>query len=44
MINEDLNTASFIIDLKLFITLKLKLPNNKIVRDKNINVNRENFC
>tara|TARA_Y200000002_G_scaffold356022_1_gene337474 strand:- start:719 stop:901 length:183 start_codon:yes stop_codon:yes gene_type:complete len=32
------------IDLKLFITLKLKLDKKIIETDKKIRVNKENFC
>ena len=43
-INDDLNTISFMIDLKLLIILKLKLDNKIIKIDKKIKVNKENFC
>ncbi len=42
--NDDLNTISFIIDLKLLIIFKLKLDNKIIKREIKIKVNKENFC
>jgi hypothetical protein len=43
-INDDLNTSSFIIDLKLLIILKLKLDKKIIKIDKKTRVSKENFC
>ena len=42
--NEDLNTTSFITDLKLFMILKLKLDKEIIKIDKKNKVSKENFC
>ena len=42
--NDDLNTISFMIDLKLLIIFKLKLDNKIIKREIKIKVNKENFC
>ena len=43
-INDDLNTTSFMMDLKLLIILKLKLDKKIMKIDKKIKVNKENFC